>query len=68
MNADRDLAPIPARAAFNSLLAAAAILAVLGLTLALSGCAALRAYSECPPAQLVPGHGGTYTINPRGCR
>lgn len=68
MTADSDLEPIPARTAFNSLLAAAAVLAVLGLMLALSGCASLNAYIECPPARMQADGAGGFIVVPEGCR
>lgn len=51
----------PIERTFNNLLSAAVLLGILGLALALQGCAALKAYAECPPDHLRPdGRGGYY--------
>lgn len=69
MTADPELEPVAtADRAFNHLISAAVLAGILGAALALQGCAALRDYSACPPAQLrADGRGGFYADAP-GCR
>lgn len=68
MNSDRHLEPAKSNRLFASAIAALAIAAVLGLTIALSGCGSLKAYIDCPPTRLQPNGTGGFTEIPGGCR